>query len=157
MNLQHIADFLDMVSNPEKYQAVLQRLQEEQARLNAAIETVGKASELDKLRKDVEKKAEQFEQDFIKRISSAEKRLESKFELAAEAQKSADLVKETADKLYAEAQVVKSNAESLAQSFEGRDKSLRQAEDLVVRRQAKLDNLVQEYNAKIEKLRSVMA
>lgn len=156
MNLQHVADFLDLVSNPEKYQVALKNLQEEQARLNAAIETVGKASELDKLRKTVEKQAEKLEQEFIKRVSAAEKLQQDKFVSAVAAQKLADETKETADKLYAEAQLIRTNAENLAKSFDGRDKALRQAEEYAVRKQAKLDTLIEEYNAKLNKLRSVM-
>lgn len=156
MNLQNVADFLDLVTNPEKYQAVLVRLQEEQARLNAAIETVGKASELDKLRKDVEKKAAKNELEFVDKVKAAEQRLEQKFDIAASAQASADKTKEEADKMLAEAQRVANEANTLKNSFEGRDKALRQAEEMLARRQAKLDGLVEEYNAKIAKLRSVM-
>jgi chromosome segregation ATPase len=156
MNLQNVADFLDLVTNPEKYQAVLVRLQEEQARLNAAIETVGKASELDKLRKDVEKKAAKNESDFVEKVTAAEQRLEQRFEIAASAQTTADKIKEEAEKMLAEAQRINNDAIVLKNSFEGRDKALRQAEEMLARRQAKLDGLVEEYNAKLAKLRSVM-
>ena len=55
MNIQDISDFIDLVKNPAKYERVLQNIKDEQERLNAVIATVGKASELDKLRKEVEK------------------------------------------------------------------------------------------------------
>lgn len=157
MNLQHIADFLDLVSDPAKYQAVLKRLQEEQARLNAAIETVGKASELDKLRKSVEKKAADDEQEFINKVGSAEKRLEKQFEAAASAQVSADKTREEAEKMLAEAQRTNNEAVALKNSFEGRDKALRTAEEQLKQRQTKLDSMIEEYNEKLAKLRSVMA
>ena len=157
MNLQHVADFLDLVKDPAKYEVVLTRLQEEQARLNAVIETVGKASELDQLRKSVEKKAAKDEEDFIKKVEAAEQRLAKQFEVAASAQASADKVREEAEKMLADAQRTNNEAVDLKNSFDGRDKTLRAAEEQIKQRQAKLDSLIEEYNEKLAKLRSVMA
>ena len=157
MNLQHIADFLDLVNDPAKYEAVLKRLQEEQARLNAAIETVGKASELDKLRKSVEKKAADDEEKFIEKVGSAEKRLAKQFEIAASAQATADTAREEAEKMLADAQRIRNEAVDMKNSFDGRDKALRTAEEQLKQRQAKLDSMIEEYNEKLAKLRSVMA
>ena len=57
MNIQDIVDFIDLVKNPEKYERILKNLVDERARLDAAIATVGKASELDKLRKRTRKRS----------------------------------------------------------------------------------------------------
>lgn len=157
MNLQNVADFLDLVQNPAKYAEVLKRLQEEQARLNAAIETVGKASELDKLRKSVEKKAADDEEVFKTKVADAEQRLKIQFEVAASAQASADKTKEEAQVLLANAQRTSDEALALKQSFEGRDKAITAMETLVKQRQAKAEALISEYNEKVAKLRSVMA
>lgn len=157
MNLQNVADFLDLVQNPAKYAEVLKRLQEEQARLNAAIETVGKASELDKLRKSVEKKAADDEEVYKTKVTDAEQRLEAQFKVAASAQASADKTKAEAQVLLANAQRASDEALALKQSFEGRDKAITAMENLVKQRQAKADALISEYNDKVAKLRSVMA
>ena len=121
MNLQDIANFIDLVNNPAKYNQVLQNLQDEQGRLNAAIETVGKASELDKLRKQVEKERADLEATLQKKIKEAEVRLNSKLQIAAEAQKSADELQATAKALLTEAQQKEIKAKGLADSFACRD------------------------------------
>ena len=157
MNLQDIANFIDLVNNPAKYAQVLKNLRDEQDRLNAAIETVGKASELDKLRKQVEKEREENKTTFENKIKDAEMRLDMKFKVAADAQKSADVAQEVAKKTLQEAQAKERQAKELADSFEGRDKKLRQQEDLVAKQRDELATLVAEYNAKVEKLRAVMA
>ncbi len=157
MNLQHVADFLDLVKDPQKYEQVLKRLQDEQARLNAAIETVGKASELDKLRKEVEVRSETLQKEFEATIISAEKRLKAQFEVAAETQAIADKTKDEAEKALANAQLKLEEAKALGESFDGRDKALRKQEEELVRRQAKLDSQIAEYNDRLNKLRSVMA
>jgi len=157
MNLQDVANFLDLVNNPEKYNKVLKNLQEEQGRLNAAIETVGKASELDQLRKQVEKEQEENKATFERTVKDAETRLELRFLVAADAQKSADATLAEANSLLIESQQKEQQAKELAASFEGRDKALRANEELVKQRQAKLDGLIEEYNEKVAKLRAVMA
>jgi len=156
MNLQDIADFIDLVKNPAKYETVLKRFQDEQGRLNAAIETVGKASELDKLRKSVEKEAEKNEAAYVEKVKAAEARLEAQFVIAAAAQTTADEANETARALLSEAQVTKEDALKLQASFEGRDKSLSKSEESLKQRQAKAESLIVEYNEKLAKLRSVM-
>jgi chromosome segregation ATPase len=157
MNLQDIANFIDLVNNPDKYAQVLKNLQDEQGRLNAAIETVGKASELDKLRKQVEKEREENKTTLENKVKDAEMRLDMKFKVAADAQKTADASQEVANKVLQEAQEKEKQAKELAASFEGRDKKLRQQEDLVAKQRDELAALVAEYNAKVDKLRSVMA
>ena len=156
MNLQDIAEFIDLVNNPAKYERVLKNIQEEQARLTAVIETVGKAAELDKLRKQVEKEREDNGKELQRKVQEAEARLEQQFKIAAETQRTADITKEQADKALVAAQLQEEAAQKLAKSFEGRDKELRNKEDLVKQMQLKYENLVNEYNEKLAKLRSVM-
>ena len=62
MNIQSISEFLDIVKNPDKYAKFLEEIKAEQDRLNAVIETVGKASELDQLRKQLDKERALFQQ-----------------------------------------------------------------------------------------------
>lgn len=157
MNLQDIANFIDLVNNPDKYAQVLKNLRDEQDRLNAAIETVGKASELDKLRKQVEKEREENKTTLENKVKDAEMRLDMKFKVASDAQKTADVSQEIANKALQEAQSKEKQAKELAASFEGRDKKLRQQEDLVAKQREELATLVAEYNAKVDKLRAVMA
>jgi len=156
MNLQDIANFIDLVNNPAKYAQVLKNLQDEQGRLNAAIETVGKASELDTLRKQVEKEREENKVTLETKVKDAEMRLELKLKVAADAQKAADEAQAVAKQLMVEAQQKEKQAKDLAASFDGRDKTLRQQEDFVKKQREELQALVTEYNDKVAKLRAVM-
>jgi len=156
MNIQDISDFLDLVKNPDKYAAALQTLKEEQERLNEVIATVGKASELDKLRKAVDKQKQSLEADFQNRVVTFEqqcvvtqKSLEKQKQDVAEQN-------DAAIKAEQEAVAIKTRAEALANSFAGREKVLRKAEEDVAQRAKEVSAMQVEYNEKLAKLRSVM-
>ena len=155
MNIQDIADFLDLVKNPAKYERVLSNIKAEQDRLNAVIETVGKASELDKLRKEVELKSNTLTIEYNKKIEDLEKSYVRKTKKAESLasdleQKLAQAAKEL------EVAVNKQRAaEDLANSFAGRDKKLKEQEAQVVVLREQLQASVTEYNEKIEKIRSI--
>lgn len=157
MNIQDIADFIDLVKNPVKYEKVLQNIKDEQNRLNAVIETVGKASELDKLRKDVETKAASIELEFAKKVEDLEKAYARKTKKIDSL--SADLeIKIQATQRELEVAYNKQKAaDELSNSFAGRDKKLKEQETLVANLREELKGSVSEYNEKIEKLRSVMS
>lgn len=157
MNIQDIADFLDLVKNPAKYERVLSNIKAEQDRLNAVIETVGKASELDKLRKEVELESNTLTIEYNKKIEDLEKSYVHKTKKAESLasdleQKLAQAAKEL------EVAVNKQRAaEDLANSFTGRDKKLKEQEELVTNLREELKASVSEYNEKLSKLRSVMS
>ncbi len=157
MNIQDIADFLDLVKNPAKYERVLSNIKAEQDRLNAVIETVGKASELDKLRKEVELKSNTLTIEYNKKIEDLEKSYVHKTKKAESLasdleQKLAQAAKEL------EVAVNKQRAaEDLANSFTGRDKKLKEQEESVANLREELKASVSEYNEKLSKLRSVMS
>ena len=50
MNIQDIADFIDLIKNPDKYDKLLKDLVDEQERLKAVIETVGKVEEIESIK-----------------------------------------------------------------------------------------------------------
>lgn len=157
MNIQDIADFIDLVKNPAKYERVLQNIKDEQGRLNAVIETVGKASELDKLRKEVETKAILLDSEYAKKLDDLEKSYARKLKKAETL--SAELEQKLLDaQRELEVAVTKQRAaDELANSFSGRDKKLKEQEELVASLRKELKTSVAEYNEKLDKLRSVMA
>ena len=157
MNIQDIADFLDLVKNPVKYEERLQALKDEQGRLNAVIETVGKASELDKLRKEVEKEREQLQADFLKATQERDKYVEREVQILSQKKREYEDATVRATELAVSAEAKLRSAQELADSFSGREKVLRQNEDGLRVRQEQLDALISEYNEKVAKLRSVMA
>jgi chromosome segregation ATPase len=157
MNIQDIADFIDLVKNPAKYEQILKNLQDEQARLNAVIETVGKASELDSLRKSVEKQQSKLEQSYKAKQEKLDADYQSKLDALTALQSTVEKESEKAHKISDEANSIKVSTEETAKSFVLREKELRKQEDAVEKLKQELGASVVEYNEKLAKLRSVMA
>lgn len=72
MNIQDVADFLDLVKNPDKYTAMLQGLVDEQKRLNDVAETVVKVSAFDKEKKKFESERTKIEKQIEVALSEIE-------------------------------------------------------------------------------------
>ena len=53
MNIQDVADFIDLVKNPAKFERHLKQLVDEQDRLKAVIETVGKVEEIESIKTQI--------------------------------------------------------------------------------------------------------
>ena len=124
MNIQSISEFLDLVKNPDKYAKFLEEIKAEQDRLNAVIETVGKASELDQLRKQLDKERALFQQKVEQ--SDAQRQEEVAAEVAALVAKkaSADQLFDKATAKLQEAESKLIQAEAISQSFASREKEL---------------------------------
>lgn len=156
MNIQDISDFLDLVKNPSKYEKALKTLKEEQERLNKVIETVGKASELDSLRKSLENDKRNFEQTTQARVKQQEqKELESK-KATEKLQEELKASIAFANKAKVDADTVAENCKQIVQSYLDREKVIRLSEERVKERQDFLETQIKEYSEKLAKLRSVM-
>ena len=53
MNIQDIADFIDLVKNPDKYDKLLKDLVDEQEWLKAVIKTVGDVAEIESIKTQI--------------------------------------------------------------------------------------------------------
>lgn len=53
MNIQDIADFIDLIKNPDKYDKLLKDLVDEQERLIAVIKTVGDVAEIESIKTQI--------------------------------------------------------------------------------------------------------
>lgn len=73
MNIQDVAEFLDLVKNPDKYTALLKSLVDEQERLNAVAETVVKVSAFDKEKKKFESEKNKIEKQLQASLEELEK------------------------------------------------------------------------------------
>lgn len=155
MNIQDIADFIELVKNPAKYERVLQNIKDEQGRLNAAIETVGKASDLDKLRKEVEVRIETITSDYVKKTDELEKAYAKKEKRIENLRIDLEGKITIAQVQTNAADVRQKAAEDLANSFAGRDKKLKEQEKFVADLQVDVQKQAAEYNEKLEKLRSI--
>ena len=156
MNIQDIADFIDLVKNPVKYEKALQNLKEEQQRLNAVVETVGKASELEALRKKVLEDQAKLEQDLKSKIEANEKKTLAKLKSLEATQVKAQEELDKAQKAQVEAQLKQISAEELQASFSGRDKQIRKQEEELSQRLATIQSKEAELAERLAKLRSVM-
>ena len=156
MNLQDIADFIDLVKNPAKYEAVLKNIADEKERLNAVIETVGKASELDKLRKAVEAKAVALETEFNTKSTELEKSYQIRVKKAEslQARLETSLGKVTADSQETDKKLYE--VQQLHTTLAAREKTAADIEASLKHKQADLDKLVADYTEKVAKLKAVM-
>lgn len=156
MNIQDISDFIDLVKNPDKYEKVLQNLKEEQGRLNASIETIGKASELDKLRKAVEKQRDALESIYTEKLNKADAEHAAKL-ATLEGQLATVAKQQTAarDALNSANEQAKINDEA-TKALAKRERELRKSEEIVTNLKSDLAIRVSEYDEKLEKLRAVM-
>lgn len=157
MNIQDIADFIDLVKNPAKYEAVLKNIADEKERLNAVVETVGKASELDKLRKGVEAKAATLESEFATKNTELDKSYQIRVKKAESLQTRLETALEKSNKDSVETEKKLQEAQQLKVILANREKTIVQLESDLTAKQAELDKLVTDYTEKVIKLKAVMA
>jgi len=156
MNIQDVADFLDLVKNPAKYEKALQNLKDEQGRLTAVIETVGKVSEINTLLKQAQDKEIKLEAEYKNKSNAVEKQAEEdvlvigsmKAKLQAELDQSSKVAEDLANQTKEMAK--------LRSNLTKREKALATSEAITKATQESLDVMVKEYEEKIAKLRSVM-
>ena len=148
--------FLELVADPTKYRTYLEKLEAEQQRLNAVIETVGKASELEALRKDVEKQREKLESVYTTKLDKLDTEYKAKLAAVEKLQTKVEADALVASKVMQEANQQSVASEALAKTFADRERALRKQEALVESMKAELGASVTEYNDKLAKLRSVM-
>ena len=94
MNIQDVADFLDLVKNPDKYTAMLQGLVDEQKRLNDVAETVVKVSAFDKEKKKFESEKAKMEKQLETAMAEIEETKKSLAEKAIQMEKTNQAIKE---------------------------------------------------------------
>lgn len=156
MNIQDIADFIDLVKSPAKYEKALKSLQEEQQRLQAVIETVGKASELSSMRDGLAKDKERLEKAFAKKETDFKKQQAEYQAVVDKQQKELSDKLEEAQRIKGEADAAVEKANQTVSSYISREKALRQQEEQVRQIQADAQAKQQELDEKLAKLRSVM-
>lgn len=156
MNFQDISDFLDVVKNPAKAESILNQMKSQKAQLDDAIATVGKASEIEKLQTKAVKLVEAAEKKAAEILQVAEATVQKQRE-AVDAQAEALRVKEQkVNDFNQEANSRMEHAKAIEATFSQRDKQLREREKQCAAEAARLTTLIQEYEDKVAKLRSVM-
>jgi len=156
MNIQDVADFLDLVKNPTKYEKVLQNLKEEQARLTAVIETVGKVSEINTLLKQAQDKEAKLEADYVNKRNAVEKQAEEDTVVIGQLKAKAKVEVEQSSKLAEDLADQAKEMSKLRSELSKREKALVTKEAILAATQESLDVMVKEYEEKLAKLRAVM-
>jgi len=156
MDLNSVSEFLELVKNPSKYDKALKTLRDEQERLNAAIETVGKASDLDKLIKS----NQALEHNIKSTYQSKEVELVGKVNTElAKAKTKQDQAKALNDKAQAAlnaAEVETQHNRAIASINADLEAALRSKQQELDAREKSLDVKLAEYNEKYNKLKAAL-
>ena len=156
MDLNSVGQFLDLIQDPEKYAAALQRMKDEQARITKAIETVGKVAEIESMHEaatlaleDASKKADEI-------LAEAERVAAGKrAELQIQAQELAEKDESVTIALAAARDELKA-AKAKTKELADREKQITVREADIVARTGYLDQSIADFNAKAEKLRAAI-
>jgi chromosome segregation ATPase len=153
MDLNSVGQFLDLIQDPEKYAAALQRMKDEQARINKAIETVGKVAEIESMHEAATVALEAATKKADEILAEAERVVEGKCaELQIQAQELAEKNESVTIALAAardELKAIKAKTKELAD----REKQITVREADIVARTGYLDQSIADFNARAEKLR----
>ena len=149
--------FLELISDPTKYRVYLEKLEAERERLEKVVETVGKATELEALRKKVEKQEEKLDKDFSKRLVDLEASYSTRATMIQEQLVRAEKMANDATKSMQAAEEKEQQTIALQNSFAGRENAIKKKELAIASESERLSALMTEYEEKVAKLRSVMA
>ena len=156
MDFNSVGQFLDLIQDPEKYAAALQRMKDEQARIDKAIETVGKVAEIESMHEAATLALEAATKKADEIVIEAERVAEGKrTELQIHAQELAEKSESVTTSLAAardELKAVKAKTKELAD----REKQIVAREADIVARTGYLDQSIADFNAKAEKLRAAI-
>lgn len=156
MNIQDIADFIDLVKNPAKYDKALKNLQEEQERLITVIETVGKASELSSMREALVKDKERFEKACVKKEAEFVKQQTQQEAAIKKQQEEVSEQLAQAQRMKAEAELAVEKSSQIVSQYSAREKAIRLQEEQVKQMQDEVAVKQRELDERLTKLRSVM-
>lgn len=156
MDFNSVGQFLDLIQDPEKYATALQRMKDEQARIDKAIETVGKVAEIESMHEAATLALEAATRKADEILIEAERVVEGKrSELQIQAQELAEKSESVTISLAAvrdELKAVKAKTKELAD----REKQIVAREADIVARTGYLDQSIADFNAKAEKLRAAI-
>ena len=156
MDFNSVGQFLDLIQDPEKYAAALQRMKDEQARIDKAIETVGKVAEIESMHEAATLALEAATKKADEIVIEAERVAAGKrAELQIQAQELAEKNESVTIVLAAARDELKA-AKAKAKELADREKQIIVREADIVARTGYLDQSIADFNAKAEKLRAAI-
>ena len=156
MNIQDVADFIDLVKNPKKYEESLASLKAESDRQQAVLETIGKAKKLEAWEKELDKKEATLETSYQTRVAALDAE-------AATKQKELDAALVAAKKSQGDNAELVTKNKAKEKELVAREKVVAEKEfvldrdqKIVNERSAQLNAQIAEYEDKLSKLKAVM-
>ena len=156
MNIQDIADFIDLIKNPDKYDKLLKDLVDEQERLTAVIKTVGDVAEIESIKTQIkldEKQAILDREAILKKIEQDRVK-----ENVATTVLQADLqaTRTKYQTLYQDLQEKEAETKELNQLAKKREKDLVRKQAELQEKLANVEALKLELEDRLAKLKAVM-
>jgi hypothetical protein len=156
MNIQDVVTFLELIKDPTVFEQRVQRLVDEQNKLNSLIETVGKVSDINSMRELAGKRVQEADDLLEKAKADSEKIRETAANTYVKRNATLDKREAVVQEQLQKSLEALETAQQIEASFAATSKELKERERIVLEREQKAVVLEQELQERLEKLRSVM-
>ena len=156
MNIQDVADFISLVKDPSKFERHLKQLVDEQDRLKAVIETVGKVEEIESIKTQIKLTEQKELQKQQALLAKYEQERTKEAVSAAILQEETRLTREKYQTLLQELQATEKEIKALNIQAKKRDKDLENKQTELKETLAATERVKLDYEERLTKLKSVM-
>lgn len=155
IDFSQVAEFIDLVRNPDKYAKAVQQMEERQNSIKELISVAGKAQEIPQLHALAELKVTKAEEQAKEIVENAKKLAETTLESARQVEKAATAKTVAAETAMTEAKNLKAKADQLMKDHQAASVLLQKQQDNLASREEVLRKAEAEVNEKLTKLRSL--
>ena len=156
MNIQDVADFISLVKDPSKFERHIKQLVDEQDRLKAVIETVGKVEEIESIKAQIQLTEQKELQKQQALLAKYEQERTKEAVSAAILQEETRLTREKYQTLLQELQATEKEIKALNIQAKKRDKDLENKQTELKETLAATERVKLDYEERLPKLKSVM-
>ena len=156
MNIQDVADFISLVKDPSKFERHLKQLVDEQDRLKAVIETVGRVEEIESIKAQIQLTEQKELQKQQALLAKYEQERTKEAVSAAILQEETRLTREKYQTLLQELQATEKEIKALNIQAKKRDKDLENKQTELKETLAATERVKLDYEERLTKLKSVM-
>lgn len=156
MNIQDVADFISLVKDPAKFERHLKQLVDEQDRLKAVIETVGKVEEIESIKTQIKLTEQKELQKQQALLAKYEQERMKEAASAAILQEETRLTREKYQNLLQELQANEKETKALNTQAKKREKDLENKQTELQETLAATEKVKLDYEERLTKLKSVM-
>lgn len=157
MNIQDVADFISLVKDPAKFERHLKQLVDEQDRLKAVIETVGKVEEIESIKTQIKLTEQKELQKQQALLAKYEQERTKEAVSAAILQEETRLTREKYQNLLQELQANEKETKALNTQAKKREKDLENKQTELQETLAATERVKLDYEERLTKLKSVMS